>query len=353
MTPEEIRSLLKGLVESPGLSGREDPINEHLLRLWEPLVDECRISPLGSLHAIKWGEKAQDGPTLLLAAHMDTIGLMVKRLDRGHIWVTIVGGIDPRVLPGQPVTIHGKEDIPAIIAQPPASALPEGEKSGVVPLKYFHLDPCLPRSIWERRIYVGDPVSFRQETVELKDHRFAGPTLDNRASLAALTAFLQDFQKITHQWNVVAAATTQEEETMAGAWTSGFTLQPEAAIALDVTWARGPGLPEYKTFPPGEGPTNGWGPSIHPKLFELIQKAADRMDLPIAREILPGRSGTDADALQLSGEGIPTGLISIPIQYMHSPLEVVHVKDILRTGRLLIEVAMLLEETDPKTWRSS
>jgi endoglucanase len=179
-----------------------------------------------------------------------------------------------------------------------------------------------------------------------------GHSLDNRASLAALVVCLRELEKREHEWDVITVATTQEEETMVGALTSAFELRPSIAVAVDVTWARGPGLPEHKTFPIGEGPTNGWGPNIHPAVHRAIEETAKRVEIPLTKEILPKHSGTDAYAMQVAREGIPTGLVSIPLKYMHTPVELVSMKDIERTGRLLAEFLCGLdaESMDALTW---
>jgi endoglucanase len=183
----------------------------------------------------------------------------------------------------------------------------------------------------------GDLISFAQPPVRLGDDVLAGHSLDNRASLVAITECLRELGRREHEWDVLAVATVQEEETYAGAYAAGFELKPSVAVAVDVTWARGPGLPKHKTFPLGKGPTNGWGPNIHPGIHSALKKAAKQVEIPLAREVVPAQGGTDAFALQIAGEGIPTGLVSIPLKYMHTPVEVISLKDIRRAGRLLAE----------------
>jgi endoglucanase len=221
--------------------------------------------------------------------------------------------------------------------------LPEGAAGGPVAVEHLMVDVGLSANQLKTNVRTGDLVSFAQEPIEISEDRIAGHSLDNRASIAALTLGLHELQVRMHDWDLVAAATTQEEETMVGALTSAYELRPDIAIAVDVTWARSPGLTEYKTFPLGEGPTNVWGPNIHPAVFDWIQKCAERIEVPLAKETTPRHSGTDAYALQIAGEGIPTGVICIPLLYMHTPVEVVSYKDLQRTGRLLAEIVSGLE----------
>jgi putative aminopeptidase FrvX len=193
-----------------------------------------------------------------------------------------------------------------------------------------------------RKVRVGDLVSFAQEPIEMGDQILAGHTLDNRASVVALTYCLDELMHREHAWDVWAVATAQEEETLGGALTSAFELQPALAVAIDVTFAKGPGTPDYESYPLGKGFTLGWGPNIHPGLHRAFKETADQLELPYVLEPLPRHSGTDAYALQVARAGIPTMVISIPLRYMHTPVEVISMKDIQRVGRLLAEFVCTL-----------
>jgi len=140
------------------------------------------------------------------------------------------------------------------------------------------------------------------------------------------------------------AATVQEETTFAGAATSAFALRPDLAVVLDVTYAKSPAANGWETFPLGGGPTLGIGPHIHPFLLKRLKELAERLEIPYAIEPMPEISGTEADAIQLAAAGIPTAVISIPVRYMHAPVEVGALADVERAGRLVAEFAMGLEE---------
>jgi endoglucanase len=336
-------SFLKELIQLPGLSAYEQPVRKRIQQEWEPLVDDLATNRLGSLYGTKFGTASEPRKKILIATHMDAIGLMVSQIDQDILRVTEVGGLDPRVLPGQRVVVHGRQELPGLLVQPPLASLPEGTGSGPIAIEHLMVDVGLSPGQLQRAVRVGDLVSFAQEPIEIGKDHIAGHSMDNRASIVALTYCLYQLQSRLHTWDLIAVATTQEEETMVGALTSSYELQPEIAIAVDVTWARGPGLPEYKTFPLGEGPTNVWGPNIHPAVFNLIEKTAEQVEIPLAKETTPRHSGTDAYALQIAREGVPTGVICIPLSYMHTPVEVVSRKDLRRTGRLIAEVVAGLE----------
>ena len=122
-----------------------------------------------------------------------------------------------------------------------------------------------------------------------------------------------------------------------GAATSAFHLQPDLAVVIDVTFAKGPGANDWQAFGMGKGPTLGWGANLHPFLFERFKELADKLEIPVSTDLTPGHSGTDAYAIQVARDGIPSMVLGIPLRYMHTPVEVIAIKDMLRTGRLLAE----------------
>ena len=339
----DIVPFLKTLISASGVSGYEAPVARLIEEKWRPLVDEVSTSRLGSLHALKRGKGEGKRPSIMIATHMDAIGLMVSRIVDGFLHVDEIGGIDPRILPGTPVIVHGKQDIPGVVVLPPLKSLPEDERNQAVGLKHLLVDTGLLPSRVASLVRVGDTISFDTQPLELAGDALSGHTLDNRASVAALTVCLEDLQGKSHDWDVWAVATVQEEETLGGAATSAFHLEPDLAVAIDVTFARGPGAGGWQTFGLGKGPTLGWGANLHPFLFDRIKELADRLEIPISTDLTPAHSGTDAYAMQVAREGIPTMLIGIPLRYMHTPVETVVVKDILRAGRLLAEFIAGLE----------
>jgi putative aminopeptidase FrvX len=339
----ELRPFLESMLTTPGLSGYERPIREIIESAWQPLTDELSVSRLGSLHGLKTGSAPEPRPTILIAAHMDAIGLIVSKIVDGFLRVNEIGGLDARVLPGQLVTIHGRQELPGVIVQPPAHLLPEEVKQGPVPTKYLLVDTGLNARQVNRLVRTGDLISFAQEPIQLEGDTLAGKSLDNRASIGALTLCLEQLQSRLHAWDVWAVATVQEEETMAGARTSAFQLRPQLAVAVDVTWGKSPGTSDHETYPLGKGPTLGWGPNVHPGFHKSFKNLADKIEIPYALEVMPRHSGTDAFALQVAAEGIPTMVISIPLRYMHTPVEMVSLKDIQRTAQLLSEFIAQLD----------
>lgn len=333
----DILPFLKSLLSVPGLSGYEAPAARLIEAEWSPLVNEVSLSRLGSVHGFKRGSGAEPRPSILVTAHMDAIGLMVTQIEDGFLRITPVGEVDSRILPGQSVIVHAQESLPGVIVMPHARLLPPGEGNGVLDFPNLFVDVGLLPSQVAELVRVGDLVSFGTEAAEMSGETVSGHTLDNRASVAALTLCLHELGSKSHTWDIWAAATVREEIDFGGATTSAFQLRPDLAIALDATFAKGAGAHDWQTFPLGKGPTFGRGPNIHPYLFNRFKDLAARLEIPHATEIMPEASGTDSMAMQVSAEGIPTFIMSIPVRNMHTPVEMVSLKDIQRAGRLLAE----------------
>lgn len=336
----DIKPFLKQLISLPGLSAYETPVREVIAEAWQPLVDELEVSRMGSLHGLKRGS-AENPNRILLAAHMDAIGLMVTGIaPGGFLRFTRVGGVDPRILPGTPVTVHAAAsgaELPAVVVQPPDFLLPASQRGKPVSMSYLLVDTGLEPEVVSEQVRPGDLISFATQPVELAGDTLAGHSLDNRASVAAVTACLQELRGINHAWDVYAVATTQEEVSLGGAFTSTYALRPQLAVAIDVTFAKGPGANDYRAHPFGKGVTFAWGPDTHPRLFDEFRDLAEQLDLPFSVEVYPARSGTDAMGISIAGEGVPTMVVSIPLRYMHTPVEVVAVKDVTRAGHLLAQ----------------
>lgn len=331
----EILPFLKSLISVAGLSAHERPVLDLIQQKWKPLVDQTAVSRLGSLHGLKRGKGRGKRPAVLVAAHMDAIGLIVTAVTDGVLHFDEVGGVDARILPGTAVMVHGKRDLGGVVAMPPAQTLPENSARGALGLRDLIVDVGLPPANLAQLVHVGDLISFDTRPVEMSGEFLSGHSLDNRASVAALTVCLEELQTRLHDWDVWAVATAQEEETLGGAATSAFELEPDLAVVIDVTFAKGPGASGWETVPLGKGPTIGWGANLHPFLHDRFKELAGKLDLPAVDLPVPVYSGTDAYAIQVARAGIPTALLGIPLRYMHTPVEVISIKDVQRVGRLL------------------
>ncbi len=339
----DVVSLLKQLSEAEGMSGFEGPIRELVRQRWEPFVDEMHEGKLGSLIGLKNGVGPEPRPKLMLAAHMDEIGLMVTDIEKGFLRIARVGGTDRRVLLGLEVTVHGRRDLPGVVATRPPHVLSQEERKKTVPWDQIFVDVGLPPDEVKELVSVGDLISIRREMSELKNRRVSGKALDDRACVAAVTLALEQLQRVQHAWDVFAVATAQEETGLKGAIAAAYGVAPDAAIALDVTFGEQPDAPKADTLKLGEGPSISIGPNFHPRLVERLKEVAEDQEIPYHIDPIPGRSGTDAWAIQVTREGVPTALVSVPLRYMHQPVETLAVADVERAGRLL---AAFVAESD-------
>ncbi len=338
-----ITPFLTSMLSKPGITGHEEPISAVIAEKWRPLVDELSTTPLGSLHGLRKAASKEKRPSLMIAAHMDAIGLMVKNIDHGLLWITKIGGIDPRILPGQLVTVHGKKDIPGVVQLIPDRLIDNHSSSKPPTFEHLFIDTGLGEKELASLVKPGDLASFAQAPFELEGGYMAGHSLDNRASVAALTVCLEEIKNYNLAWNVLAAATTQEELTAGGAFTSAYAFKPDLALVVDVTFAKGPGASDYRSFPLGGGPSIGTGANNHPALTKHFTKLAGELDMPFAMEAMPVSSGTDGMAIQVVAGGIALEVLGVAIRYMHTSVEMVGMNDIYRTGRLMARFITELE----------
>jgi putative aminopeptidase FrvX len=345
--PDDLTAVLKRLSAAPGVSGSESAVRTLVIDLLTPLADEVSVDVPGNVTALKRGR--QTGAMrrkVMLSAHMDEIGLVVTGHEGEFLRFTQIGGIDDRILLGQEVLVHGRCPLPGVIASRPPHVVSPDERNKVIPQDKLFVDVGLPADELKAQVRVGDIISFNCEPAELMGDWIAGKALDNRASLAVIYGCLRALAEMSHAWDVYAMATVQEEYgNFLGATTGAYRIQPDVALVIDTTYGYMPGLSEAETFKLGDGPALSIGPNIHPAIYRRLADLADALEIPRQTEPLPGHSGTEAWHVQISREGIPTGIISLPIRNMHTPVEIIPVKDVARAARLMAHFVAGLDET--------
>lgn len=343
--PFDLKEHLKQLVESHAPSGHEGRIREVIRTAWTPLVESFEQDGLGSLIGIKRATRPSSTPRkIMLAAHMDEIGLMVRDIVNGFLFVQRVAGIDPRVMMAQPVLVHGRETLPGVVATIPPHMLRESERNKYPDAEGLVIDVGLPHDKVTQLVRIGDLITPDTPLMEMEGDHLVGKAMDDRACVAIVTAALHHLQEIQHSWDVYAVATVQEESGLFGAGTAAYHINPDAAIALDVTFAPQPGV-TGDTSEINGGPGLALGANIHPRLFDHISSTAKKHEIKYQVDPLPGATGTDAWAIQIAREGIPTALLELPLRNMHSPVETVSLKDMERCARLLAYSIASLDET--------
>ncbi len=340
----EIKELLVSISEKTGISGYEDQIADQISANC-PWADEIRKDKLGNLIMLKQGVGDEPRPKVMLAAHIDEIGLIITKVeDEGFLRISAIGGIDQRVLLAQEVIVHGKEDLPGIIGAKPPHVQTINEREKSVEMNDLFVDLGFnTKEEATQWISVGDLATLRRPVVRLNGPHLAGKAMDDRASVAVLFECLQALEDRNHIADIYAVATVQEEVGLRGATTSTFGIVPDIGIAVDVGHGDMPGVPEYRSIKLGNGPGIAMGPHVHPKLYERLAKTAKNWNISYSSEPSPNPGGTDAFAIQVTQAGIPTILLSLPLRYMHTPVETLDYEDVRKTGRLL---AMFIAELD-------
>jgi len=344
-----IPQLLERLLSATGPSGHE----VDAARIWreecEKFADETGADSLGSSYARVRG--AGDGPTVAVVGHIDEIGMHVSHIDDdGYLRFGQVGGWDPAVLIGQRVrVITRRNTLPGVIGRKPIHLLKDDDRKQVPELKDLHIDIGAKDGEEARELVrIGDVAVLDAAPQELRHGRVVGRALDNRVGcyVAAEAARLAATGETRPPGDVVALAVVQEETSFAGSRTSAFSHRPDVAIVVDLTFATDqPGieLGPITKHTLDSGPVIARGTTLHPAVFERLYEAGEAESIAFTVESLGKATGTDADAIHLSREGIPTGLVSIPSRYMHSPVEMVSLADIDAAARLIAAFARRLE----------
>ena len=330
--------LLKTLCETPGVSGREDKVRDLVIEELRPLTDEISVDTLGNVIAVK---KGTGGPRVMLAAHLDEIGFLVKYVDdKGFLRVQPVGGWDPRTMVAQRVHIHGFGGQALLGTLMPAAKpihlLTAEEMAKPPKMEEFFVDLGLPVDEVKAQVEIGDMVTMAR-TTERVGSNVVSKCLDDRLSVFVMIEALRAVGP--HTAEIIAVATTQEEVGLRGATTAAYALQPDIGIALDVTLANDfPGVDgQDQVTRLGEGAAlkiMDGSTLSHPKLLRHFRDLAEKHSIKHQLEIL-SRGGTDAGAIQRSRAGVPTFTLSLPTRYIHTVNEMASIADIEATTALL------------------
>lgn len=341
---------LKELLETASVTGTETMearlVREHLA----DVADEIQTDVMGSVHAILKGSGT--APSCMLSTHMDEIGLMVTYIsDEGFLSVAAVGGVDAAILPGLRVDVHASNSpnpLRGVVGRKPIHLIDPDERKNVTPLDRLVIDLGLPAKEVEKLVCVGDVITFGVGFERFGEGMAVSRAFDDKAGVWISTRVMEELAKAGRaRGDFIAAVTVQEEIGVRGATTSAYRVHPDVAVAFDVTHATDyPGIDKTKfgKIICGQGPVIARGPNINPVVFKRLVRAAQAENIPYQIEAEPSVTGTDACAIQVTRGGIPTGLVSIPLRYMHTPTEVVCLSDMEAAVRLLVRFVLDLDE---------
>ncbi len=343
-----IPELLENLITAAGPSGHETTPARAWREWCARFTADVGCDHLGS----SWARVAATagGPTLAVLGHIDEIGLHVTYIeDSGQLRFGNVGGWDPIVLVGQRVVLSTRGGpVLGVVARKPIHLLKDEDRKKVPELKELHIDIGARDGDEAReRVRIGDVAVIDVAPIELPNGRLVSRSMDNRVGcyVAAEAARLVA-QAGGSPGAFIAMAVVQEETTFAGSRTSTYAHEPDLAIAVDVTFATdqpGVELGPISKHEFGSGPVIARGTTLHPRVFELLYDTAEAEGIAVTLESLGRTTGTDADAIHISRAGVPTGLVSVPLRYMHSPVEMVALQDVDAAARLIAAFAQRLQ----------
>lgn len=329
------REFLKELLTTPSVSGQEETIQQKAMTYGKQFAQEQRTDPSGNVISVV---NPLADFKVLLCGHIDEIGFVVTHIDdQGRLHLAKAGGVRPKLYIGSPMQIwHEGKMVSGVVAVSPDLLKKEEVKAGdlIVDIGTSSREEAM------KAVSIGDPVCADVQVRELLNDQFTCRALDNRTGAFVILEAARRAAEKGASNGIYAATTVGEETTMRGAYYAASRVKPDCALAVDVTWASdAPGTDPADTgeVKLGNGPVLCMGSAVNKKMNRLLQKIAREKGIPVQWELAPGRTGTDGDSVNLTGEGVPMALVSIPLRYMHSSVEVGSWKDLENCIELVSE----------------
>ncbi len=331
----DIQTALEQLCAAPGPSGFERRVSGVAMQLLRPLVDEVYTDRLGSVVGVKRCGKP-GAKRLVLDAHLDEVGLVVTAIEEGFLHIRSIGGVDPRILPGRELTVLADQPLPGVVITLPPHVLKPEDRKKSLPISELLVDVGLSQEQAEARIPLGTPIAYRESCFALGDGQRCGKSMDDRACFVSLLRALELLRDKPLDVDIyVLGSVFEEVPGSAGARTGVYAIAPDWCVAVDVTHGATPDAPKDKTLKMGGGPAIGIGPNMTRWMSDRMKDKAKELNIPYQLEVMGGHTGTNAWPIQICREGIPTALVSLPLKYMHTPLEVIDTGDLEALAQLL------------------
>lgn len=335
----DIRRTLERLCSVGAPSGFERPAAEVAAELLRPLVDEVSIDRLGNVIGVKRCGK-ENARRLLLDAHLDEIGLLVTGIEDGFLRFRSIGGVDPRMLPDRELTILTDPPLYGVVACLPPHVQTAEDKDKSTPIAELYIDVGLTQEQAEASIPIGTPVTYRESCFGLGETQVCGKSMDDRACFVCLLRAAELLREKELDVDVYIMGSTFEEVGGSGAKAGTFAIAPDWCVAVDVTHGKTPDSSKEQTSELGGGPAIGVGPNMTRWMTERMKQKAKENDIPYQLEVMAGHTGTNGWHMQTVREGIATSVVSLPLKYMHTPIEVLELSDIETVGKLLAAFAL-------------
>ena len=352
----ESLTFFKSLVEAPSPSGYEQPAAHVLREYLRPLADDVTTNVMGSVHALLHGSDAERGGrrvSVMLAGHIDEIGMMVTYItNEGFIAFKPIGGVDEAVLPGLRVRVHTKDGpLLGILGRMPIHLLEEDERKAVTKVHKLFIDLGMSAERVKETVRIGDPITFGVGFEEFGENMVVSRAFDDKMGAFICAEALRVVKdRGGAKVDLVVAGTVQEEIGLRGGTTSAYGVDPTIGVAVEVGHATDfPDVDKRKHGEAacGKGPILARGANINPTVFRLLVEAAEEAGVPHQFDGEPRGTGTDANAIQISRGGKPAALVSVPLRYMHTPVEALSLADVEAAIELLATFVLRLEpDTD-------
>lgn len=347
---KEAYHFFENLIFLPSPSGFEENASKLFKNYVSKFCDDVKVDTLGNVIAVIKANKKTDF-NVMISGHIDEIGLMVKYIDdKGFIYFTSVGGVDIRLLLGMRVIVHTeKGKIKGVVGQKPIHLMEAAEREKVSKIHELFIDiGAKDKKDALKYVNIGDYITIDCGLDKLLNGLLVGRGFDDRMGAFCVAEMLRliSEQKEHLSVNVYGVATVQEEIGLRGATVSSYSIEPKVGIAVDVGFATD--FPSVDCKIAGEGKLGGGpiiskGPNINPHIFDLLIKTAKMKKIPYQLEAAPRGTGTDANVMQLTKGGVATALVSVPLRYMHTPVEVLSEKDLESTIKLLKETVLMMK----------
>lgn len=330
----DLKKTIMSLADAYGVSGDENCAAELALGYLKEFTDDCYIknnSVFGN-----FGTREQGKPHVLIDAHIDQIGFVVTYItDDGFLKIANCGGIDRRLLLAQQVVVLGKEAVKGVICSIPPHLAKKGDDGKVPEFSEISIDVGMTKEQAEKVISLGDKVVFLQKSAELLGDRITGAALDDRCGVACLLRAAELLKNERLNCSYTLMFSSQEELGERGAKTGVYDIDPDIAIAVDVSFALTSDDSELKCGKMGGGCMIGFSPVLDRELSKTMVSVAEKNNLSFQREIMNGETGTNADRFSVNGSGVKAVTLSIPLKYMHTPVEVISLADVENTAQLI------------------
>ena len=325
------KELCFALCEKSGTSGDESEVSAFAAKLLSEYM-ETHIDTLGNVI----GTKGEGNCHILLDAHIDSIGLVVRGIDeKGFLLIDRVGGIDERVLTGAEVIVEGESELFGVVCSVPPHLQNKDNDSKSVSIKKMAVDIGYSKEEAEKLVHIGDRIRLKSQKAELLNGAISSAAFDDRSCIAVILRALELTKDKINSLKLSVMFSVQEETGGSGAKTGAFAVSPDEAIVVDVGFGDDPYTDKTQTIKLGKGPSIGISPTLDRKLTNELKAICKAENIPCQHDVMSGRTGTNADSINISGKGVKTALISLPLRYMHTACEVINTDDIESSARLI------------------